>query len=193
MSNKPDPSAVNLQIDQVRGHMGGQEVFRAILPEDLDWEHFPAFPPSVHLAIVVGKPAERGPYTIRVRVPHGVSLMPHRHPEDRVYTVMSGIFYIGLGDHFDPKKLQAYPLEVLSFCPAIPIISTGPNRASTLRRSQQLVRLAWNTTAQKTIREIAIHKQVISYTQKVTHVDLGITCRRLRNFKKTEITRSRTA
>jgi hypothetical protein len=35
--------------------------------------------------------------------------MPHRHPEDRVYTVISGIFYIGLGDKFDAEKLQAYP------------------------------------------------------------------------------------
>jgi len=42
-------------------------------------------------------------------VPRGVKLMPHRHPEDRVYTVISGVFYIGLGDQFDPEKLEAYP------------------------------------------------------------------------------------
>ena len=47
--------------------------------------------------------------TIRVRVPRGVKLMPHRHPEDRVYTVISGVFYIGLGDQFNPDKLEAYP------------------------------------------------------------------------------------
>jgi quercetin dioxygenase-like cupin family protein len=35
--------------------------------------------------------------------------MPHKHPEDRLYTVISGIFYIGLGDEFDPDKLEAYP------------------------------------------------------------------------------------
>ena len=35
--------------------------------------------------------------------------MPHTHPEDRVYTVISGIFYIGLGDEFDEAKLQAFP------------------------------------------------------------------------------------
>lgn len=46
---------------------------------------------------------------IRVKVPHGVKLMPHKHPEDRVYTVLSGVFYIGLGDEFDPGKLGAYP------------------------------------------------------------------------------------
>jgi hypothetical protein len=35
--------------------------------------------------------------------------MPHRHPEDRVYTVLSGVFYIGLGDQFDGDKVNAYP------------------------------------------------------------------------------------
>ena len=50
-----------------------------------------------------------GPYTIRVKAPHGVKLMPHKHPEDRVYTVISGVFYIGLGDEFDASKLEAYP------------------------------------------------------------------------------------
>ena len=35
--------------------------------------------------------------------------MPHKHPEDRVYTVISDIFYIGLGDEFDASKLETYP------------------------------------------------------------------------------------
>jgi hypothetical protein len=35
--------------------------------------------------------------------------MPHKHPEDRIYTVMSGVFYIGLGDRFDGDKVKAYP------------------------------------------------------------------------------------
>ena len=42
---------------------------------------------------------------IRVKVPAGVKLMPHRHPEDRIYTVISGVFYIGLGDEFDEDKM----------------------------------------------------------------------------------------
>ena len=93
----------------VRPHQPGQTAFRAVLPEEIDWKPFAAFPPSVRLAVVVGEPSKEGPYTIRVRVPHDVKLMPHKHPEDRVYTVISGVFYIGLGDHFDADKLQAYP------------------------------------------------------------------------------------
>jgi quercetin dioxygenase-like cupin family protein len=93
----------------VRPHQPGQDVFKAILPEEIDWKPFAAFPASVRLAVVVGDPLQAGPYAIRVKVPHGVKLMPHRHPEDRIYTVISGVFYIGLGDQFDAEKLQAYP------------------------------------------------------------------------------------
>lgn len=93
----------------VRTHQPGQAVFRSVLPEEIDWKPFPAFPPSVRLAVLVGQPSEPGPYVIRVKVPSGVKLMPHRHPEDRIYTVMSGVFYIGLGDRFDGDKVKAYP------------------------------------------------------------------------------------
>jgi quercetin dioxygenase-like cupin family protein len=79
------------------------------LPEDLEWKPFAAFPPSVRLAIVVGQPSEAAPYVIRVKVPSGVKLMPHKHPEDRIYTVMSGVFYIGIGDRFDAGQMHAYP------------------------------------------------------------------------------------
>lgn len=76
---------------------------------DIEWESFAAYPPSVHLAVLVGQIAGPGPYVIRVRVPRGVKMMPHKHTEDRVYTILTGIFYVGLGDLFDAQQLQAYP------------------------------------------------------------------------------------
>ena len=90
-------------------HDAGELTFRSVLPEDVEWKPYAAFPPSARLAVVVGNPTEPGPYVIRVKVPAGVKLMPHRHPEDRVYTVISGVFYIGLGEQFDSDKLEAYP------------------------------------------------------------------------------------
>ncbi|HKV80600.1 MAG TPA: cupin domain-containing protein [Candidatus Sulfotelmatobacter sp.] len=109
MPNQTTAAVMNRPQDNVAVHQPGQEVFKSVLSEDIDWKPFAAFPASVRLAVIVGRPAEAGPYTIRVRVPHGVKLMPHRHPEDRVYTVISGVFYIGLGDEFDETALQAYP------------------------------------------------------------------------------------
>lgn len=92
-----------------RDHEPDEALFRSILPEDVAWRPFAAFPSSARLAVLVGEPTQPGPYVIRVKLPSGVKLMPHRHPEDRVYTVMSGVFYIGLGDEFDDDKLKAYP------------------------------------------------------------------------------------
>jgi len=92
-----------------RGHQPGEAVFRSILPEDIEWKPFAAFPPTARLAVLVGDPVQAGPYLIRVKVPSGVKLMPHKHPEDRIYTVISGVFYIGLGEKFDGDKVAAYP------------------------------------------------------------------------------------
>ncbi len=92
-----------------RTHQPDQTMFKAILPDEIDWQPFAAFPPNARLAVMVGHPLEPGPYLVRVKVPAGVKLMPHSHPEDRIYTVISGIFYIGLGDQFDAEKLRAYP------------------------------------------------------------------------------------
>jgi hypothetical protein len=97
------------QQSEVQPHQLGQEVFKTILSEGVDWKPFPAFPPSVRLAVVVGRPSEPGPFTIGVKAPHGEKLMPHKHPENRVYTVLSGVFYIGQGDEFDASKLKARP------------------------------------------------------------------------------------
>lgn len=91
-----------------REHQPDEDRFRVILPEDIDWKPFSAFPAGAQLAVLVGHPAERGPYVVRVKVPGGTKLMPHKHPEDRIYTVMSGVFYIGLGEIFDGNKVKAY-------------------------------------------------------------------------------------
>jgi quercetin dioxygenase-like cupin family protein len=93
----------------MNAHQLDEAVFTSVLPEDIDFEPFPSFPPSARLAVVVGDTAQAAPYVVRVKLPGGVKLMPHRHHEDRVYTVMSGVFYIGIGEQFDEAKLQAYP------------------------------------------------------------------------------------
>jgi hypothetical protein len=44
--------------------------------------------------------------------------MPHKHPEDRIYTVMSGVFYIGLGEKSDGDKVKAIRRAASLYCPA---------------------------------------------------------------------------
>ncbi|HVM83837.1 MAG TPA: cupin domain-containing protein [Candidatus Binatia bacterium] len=103
MSQIANGHAAALQPDPAR-----PIALRSIRPDEVEWKPFAAFPPSARLAVLVGHPTEPGLYVVRVKVPDGVKLMPHRHPEDRIYTVMSGVFYIGVGAEFDAGKLTAY-------------------------------------------------------------------------------------
>jgi quercetin dioxygenase-like cupin family protein len=101
--------AVSLAVAHVSAQGLPNKSFDAIYQENIKWLPFPAFPPQARLAILVGNPKQAGPYVVRVKVPAGVILMPHTHPEDRIYTVISGVFYIGIGTKFDASKLKAYP------------------------------------------------------------------------------------
>ena len=85
------------------------DVWSEIFPDDVKWMPFAAFPKSARLSILIGDISKPGPYVVRVKLPRDVKLMPHAHPENRIYTVISGVFYIGRGQEFDPEKLVAYP------------------------------------------------------------------------------------
>jgi len=41
------------QQSEVQPHHLGQEVFKSILSEDVDWKPFSAFPPSIRMAVVI--------------------------------------------------------------------------------------------------------------------------------------------
>jgi quercetin dioxygenase-like cupin family protein len=105
MSHQP---AVNPADSPPRVHHLDQDRFHAIHSEDVQWKPFPGFPPAARLAVLVGDPNKPGPYVTRVKLPAGTKMLPHKHPEDRIYTVISGVFYIGLGDVFDESRLMAF-------------------------------------------------------------------------------------
>ncbi|HEY6922955.1 MAG TPA: cupin domain-containing protein, partial [Steroidobacteraceae bacterium] len=58
------------------------------------------------------------PYLIRVHLPGGVRMMPHRHLEDRIYTVISGVFYVGVGEVFDEAHLTVHAPGSVVILPA---------------------------------------------------------------------------
>ena len=101
-------AGIDQGTDQRPNHQPDEDRFHVIHPEEVQWKSFPSFPPAARLAVLVGDPTKPGPYLIRVRLPAGTKMMPHKHAEDRIYTVISGVFYIGLGDEFDESKLTAH-------------------------------------------------------------------------------------
>jgi hypothetical protein len=105
MSQIPDTKP---RSDQHRAHEPGLDHFHVIRSEEVEWQHFPGYPAAACTAVLVGDPTKPGPYVIRVKLPHDSKMMPHKHTEDRVYVVISGVFYIGLGNEFDESKLTAH-------------------------------------------------------------------------------------
>jgi hypothetical protein len=85
-------------------------------------------------------------------VPSGDKLMSLQHPEDRVDTVTSGVFYIGLGSRFDEGQLQAYPPGAVIMLPGGTPISTGQSPILASPRCRPPGRLVLNTSTRLTTR-----------------------------------------
>jgi quercetin dioxygenase-like cupin family protein len=80
-----------------------------ILPaQAVEWTDNPRVP-GLGLAKVLGDAKEPGPFVHRVRFPEGRIVQAHSHPDHRTYTVLSGTWYIGWGEQYDPERLTALP------------------------------------------------------------------------------------
>ena len=111
-------------------------------PDQLKWVDNPRVP-GLGLARTLGDEKEPGPYTYRVKFPAGRVVQAHTHPDDRTYTVISGTWYVGWDDRYDPAKLSALPAGSLYTEPAgvlhfvatpdgeaiVQVTGTGPTRA----------------------------------------------------------------
>ncbi|MCI0595615.1 MAG: cupin domain-containing protein [candidate division Zixibacteria bacterium] len=74
---------------------------------ELKWADAPpSLPPGAKLAVLEGDPAQPGPFTMRIKAPAGYKVPPHWHPADEHVTVISGSFFMGLGDKFDEKAMK---------------------------------------------------------------------------------------
>ena len=78
-----------------------------ITTEELKWR--PGRVPGHEIAALVGDSSKPGPYVERVKFPANSISQAHSHPEARAYTIISGTWYVGYGDKFDPAKLKALP------------------------------------------------------------------------------------
>ena len=60
-------------------------------------------------AVLYGDPSKPGPYVARVKWLPGNMSRPHFHPNDRFFVVISGTWWVGTGDKFDPDSTVPVP------------------------------------------------------------------------------------
>jgi quercetin dioxygenase-like cupin family protein len=78
-----------------------------VLPEQIE---FKGLPGALQIATVFGDPAKPAAFVQRFKLPAGLKLMPHYHPDSpRTVAVLSGTLYYAFGEEWDESKLKALP------------------------------------------------------------------------------------
>ena len=80
-----------------------------LMPDGLKWV-VPAVLPGAKLALVQGDPAKEGLFVYRFKFPAGFKVPPHFHKAGENVTVLSGTFFVGLGEKFDQGSGKELPV-----------------------------------------------------------------------------------
>jgi quercetin dioxygenase-like cupin family protein len=88
--------------------LAGQDAHMVSMPDTLKWVEPPVLP-GARLAVVQGDPSKEGPFAYRLKMPAEYRIPPHLHKASESVTVLSGTFFIGMGEKFDKGAGQALP------------------------------------------------------------------------------------
>jgi quercetin dioxygenase-like cupin family protein len=89
--------------------LADQSAHMVVTPDTLKWAEPPVLP-GARLAVVQGDPSKEGLFVYRLKLPAGYKVPPHVHKASENVTVLSGVFYIGLGEKFDQGSGQELPV-----------------------------------------------------------------------------------
>jgi hypothetical protein len=80
-----------------------------IAPGDLKWADVASLPAGAKVAVIEGPLNEAAPFVFRLKLPANYRIPAHWHPTIEHVTVISGTFYMGMGDAFDVGQVMALP------------------------------------------------------------------------------------
>lgn len=78
-------------------------------PDKVRWFTPPYYKDGRQRAQLFGDSSQGGPWLDRSKLPAGLRVPAHTHPQDELVTVIEGTWYLGEGAKSDPTKLKAYP------------------------------------------------------------------------------------
>ena len=91
--------------------VGGADIDRAAVdfktPAEIKWVRNAAG--TNEQAVLFGDPSKPGPYVVRIKWLPGNMSRPHFHPNDRFFVVLSGTWWMGTGENFDPEGTVPAP------------------------------------------------------------------------------------
>jgi uncharacterized protein (TIGR02246 family) len=86
----------------------------------LAWSDFasPGFDPGMKLAVLHGDPGKKGDYVLRLQFPDGYKFPVHWHPGGEHLSVLSGTFFLGMGNTADWNTVRTYAPGDFIYIPA---------------------------------------------------------------------------
>ena len=89
-----------------------------LAPEEVRWFTPPYYHDGRQRSQLFGDSSQGGAWTDRSKLPAGVHVPAHTHPQDELVTVIEGTWYLGDGAKFDSAKLKGYPAGSFIVIPA---------------------------------------------------------------------------
>jgi hypothetical protein len=89
---EPDPAVLSYQLSA-----------------DAKWTESKTYP-GLKSTVLYGDPDKPGPYAVRNRFSPNTFSRPHFHPNDRFIVVVSGTWWVGTGEKFDPESTKPMPI-----------------------------------------------------------------------------------
>ena len=86
-----------------------QHAHTVAMPDTLTWVEPPVLP-GARLAVVQGDPSKEGLFVYRLKMPANYRIPPHVHKASENVTVLTGVFFIGVGEKFDQAAGQELPV-----------------------------------------------------------------------------------
>ena len=89
-----------------------------IIAEQVRWFTPPYYRDGRQRAHLFGDSDKKGAWVDRVKMPGGLRVLAHTHPQDELVTVIEGTWYVGEGKKFDAAGLKGYPAGSFIVIPA---------------------------------------------------------------------------
>ena len=106
MKPKSNWAALSLGAAAILGvatHVSAQHPHHTVVHAgEIRWGAAPAsLPPGAQASALLGNSAKEGPFVLRLKLPKGFVIPPHRHTKDEFVTVISGSFHVTAGEAVD--------------------------------------------------------------------------------------------
>jgi quercetin dioxygenase-like cupin family protein len=78
-----------------------------VMPDKITWK--PMGTAGMAVSVVTGDPTKAAPYTMLIKIPAGMKIPPHSHPDLwRTSVVISGTIHFGFGNKWDDAALKPF-------------------------------------------------------------------------------------